>query len=207
MTMAPRDRHELLRSAVLYSFASVGWGVLSGICGVFVGIAGHSVALLAFGLGALLDAIASAVLIRRFGLERRDPPRADALERSGLRIVGWLLVGAGIYVIGEAVRSLLSESEPGTVLAPAIITGTSAAVLAGLGRGKLKLSRTLGSRALRADATLSLLGSVLSISILLGLGLEAAFGWRWIDPAAALAVSAVLFREGGLAIRAARASD
>ncbi|MDP9243271.1 MAG: hypothetical protein M3O84_08875, partial [Actinomycetota bacterium] len=81
--MSPRDRHESLRTAVLYSLASVGWGLLSGLSGVVVGIAGHSVALLAFGLGALLDASASAVLIRRFGLERRDPPRADALERSG----------------------------------------------------------------------------------------------------------------------------
>jgi divalent metal cation (Fe/Co/Zn/Cd) transporter len=201
------NRHDLLRSAVLYSIASVGWAVLSGVCGVVVGIAGHSVALLAFGLGALLDAIASAVLIGRFGLERSDPRRADSLERSGLRIVGWLLVVAAIYVIGEAVRSLLSDSEPGTVLVPAIITGASSAILAGLGRGKLKLSRTLGSRALRADAMLSLLGSVLSISILLGLGLEAAFSWKWIDPAAALAVCAVLFREGGLAIRAARTSE
>ena len=36
----------------------------------------------------------------------------------------------------------------------------------------------------------------LSVALLVGLGLNALFGWWWADPAAALVIAAVAFREG-----------
>src|SRR5205814_6349120 len=69
-------RADLLHAAVVYSVASVGWGLLSGVAGVVFGILAHSVALTAFGLGASIDSLASLVLVRRFELERREPHRA-----------------------------------------------------------------------------------------------------------------------------------
>jgi divalent metal cation (Fe/Co/Zn/Cd) transporter len=144
------------------------------------------------------------VLVRRFALERREPHRAEKLEHAGLRIVGWLLVAAAVYVIADAVRALLSDSSPGSVIGPTLIAVASAVVLQFLGRRKLGVARGLGSRALRADAVLSLLGSLLALSILAGLALDAAFGWRWLDPVVGLIVAAALLREGWLAITTAR---
>jgi divalent metal cation (Fe/Co/Zn/Cd) transporter len=130
------------------------------------------------------------------------------LEHAGLRIVGWLLVAAAIYVIAIAIRTLVSEPEHGRFLVPAIIAGTSAVVLhLSSGGEKIAIARGLGSRALRADGVLSLLGSVLSISIVIGFALEAAFGWRWVDPVAALIVAAALLREGFVAITASHPSE
>jgi divalent metal cation (Fe/Co/Zn/Cd) transporter len=196
------ERGDLLHSAVVYSVASVGWGLVSGVSGVVFGILEHSVALTAFGLGASIDSLASVVLVRRFELERREPDRAEVLEHAGLRIVGRLLLAAAVYVIAMAIRTLVSEPGRGSFLVPAIIAGTSAVVLHVLGRRKLSIARGLGSRALRADGVLSLLGSVLSISIVIGFALEAAFGWRWVDAVAALIVAAALLREGFVAITA-----
>jgi divalent metal cation (Fe/Co/Zn/Cd) transporter len=201
------ERGDLLHAAVVYSVASVGWGFVSGVSGVVFGILEHSVALTAFGLGASIDSLASLVLVRRFELERREPHRAEVLEHAGLRIVGLLLVAAAIYVIAIAIRTLVSEPEHGKFLVPAIIAGTSAVVLQLLGRGKVAIARGLGSRALRADGVLSLLGSVLSLSIVIGFALEAAFGWRWVDPVAALVVAAALLREGFIAITASHPSE
>ena len=200
------ERGDLLHAAVVYSLASVGWGFVSGVSGVVFGTLEHSVALTAFGLGASIDSLASLVLVRRFELERREPHRAETLEHAGLRIVGWLLVAAAVYVIAMAIRTLASEPEHGSFLVPAIIAGTSAVVLYVLGRRKIAIARGLDSRALRADGVLSLLGSMLSISIVISFALQAAFGWRWVDPIAALIVAAALLREGFIAITASHPS-
>ena len=201
------ERGDLLHAAVAYSVASVGWGFVSGVSGVVFGIVEHSVALTAFGLGASIDSLASLVLVRRFELERREPHRAERLEHAGLRIVGWLLVAAAVYVIAMALRTVVAEPERGSFVVPAIIAGTSAVVLHLLGRRTIAISRGLGSRALRADGVLSLLGSALSISIVIGFALEAAFGWRWADPVAALIVAAALLREGLIALTASHPSE
>jgi divalent metal cation (Fe/Co/Zn/Cd) transporter len=79
-------------------------------------------------------------------------------------------------------------------------------VLFVLGRQKIAIARGLGSRALRADGVLSLLGSMLSVSIVISFALQAAFGWRWVDPVAALIVAAALLREGFIAITASHPS-
>jgi divalent metal cation (Fe/Co/Zn/Cd) transporter len=200
------ERGDLLHTAVLYSIGSVAWGALSGVAAVVVGLLSHYVALTAFGLGASIDSLASAVLVRRFALERREPHRAEALEHAGLRVVGWLLVAAAIYVVADAVRAIADDRSHRSAVGAAIIAGASAVALQFLGRRKLVVARGLGSRALRADAVLSLLGSALSLSILVGISLEAAFGWRWVDPVAALIVAAALLREGWIAVTAAHPS-
>jgi divalent metal cation (Fe/Co/Zn/Cd) transporter len=54
----------------------------------------------------------------------------------------------------------------------------------------------LGSRALRADAHETIVCAWLSFTTLLGLGLNAALGWWWADPVAALAMVPLVLREG-----------
>lgn len=65
-----------------------------------------------------------------------------------------------------------------------------------LARAKAKVGRQLGSRALHADATETVLCVWLSVVVLAGLLLNAAFGWWWADPFAALAIVYVALREG-----------
>lgn len=54
----------------------------------------------------------------------------------------------------------------------------------------------LGSRALEADAFQTTACWWLSVLTLSGVGMNAAFGWWWADPAAALVMTCFLFREG-----------
>ena len=65
-----------------------------------------------------------------------------------------------------------------------------------LGWAKLRVAGGLGSRALRADAVETLACAWLSVATLIGLSLNAVFGWTWADPVAALAILPLLIREG-----------
>ena len=62
--------------------------------------------------------------------------------------------------------------------------------------GKLRAARELGSAALRAEAKETLACSYLSLTLLLGLVANAALGWWWADPLAALLMVPWLVKEG-----------
>lgn len=62
-------------------------------------------------------------------------------------------------------------------------------VLAMLAHRKRRIAERIPSHALRADAWLSAMGSVLALFALVGTALEAGFGWWWIDPVAAIGVA------------------
>jgi hypothetical protein len=59
-----------------------------------------------------------------------------------------------------------------------------------------RTGRALGSRAVVADSTQTLLCSYLSAVLLVGLVLNATLGWHWADPLAGLAIAAIAVREG-----------
>ena len=63
-------------------------------------------------------------------------------------------------------------------------------------QAKRRAAAALESRALDADAFQTTACFWLSIVTLAGIGLNAAFGWWWADPAAALAMTAFIGREG-----------
>ncbi len=65
----------------------------------------------------------------------------------------------------------------------------------------------LGSRALHADATQTVLCMYLSAIVLAGLGLNALFGWWWADPLAALVMTPIIAREGIEGLRGEQACD
>jgi hypothetical protein len=58
-----------------------------------------------------------------------------------------------------------------------------------------------------ADSTQTLLCTYLSAVLLLGLVLNAALGWAWADPIAALVIAAVATREGFQAWRGENCDD
>jgi divalent metal cation (Fe/Co/Zn/Cd) transporter len=57
---------------------------------------------------------------------------------------------------------------------------------------------------LRADGVLSAAGAILAAATLAGLALSEGLDWWWADSTAALAIAAVLLREGSLALKSAR---
>jgi len=77
----------------------------------------------------------------------------------------------------------------------------SAIVMTTLFLGKTRIAKKLGSRALRAEAVESLMCDLQDLTLLFGLGLNALFGWWWMDPVAALLLIPFLLKEGWESIK------
>ena len=76
-----------------------------------------------------------------------------------------------------------------------------------LARAKRRVAAGLGSKALEADSRQTDLCAYLSAILLLGLGMNALFGWWWADPVAALGMVPIITREGVLALRGEECTD
>ena len=77
-----------------------------------------------------------------------------------------------------------------------VLAVTSLLVMPALAYGKQRTGREPGSEALRADAVETWVCSYLSLALLAGVGLYAAFGWWWADPVGALAMLPVILWQG-----------
>jgi divalent metal cation (Fe/Co/Zn/Cd) transporter len=203
----PRDgkgglvlRERFLRRGVWLEAATVGWNVVEGLIAVSAGIFASSVALIGFGVDSFVETTSGAVVGWRLRAElvgRLDNERGEALERRAGRIAGALLFGLAAYIVADAGRRLFGfgaeakESRLGIVL-----TAISLVVMPLLAWAKLRTATALRSGALRADAYETITCSWLSLTTLAGLILNAALGWWWADPLAALAIVPLAVREG-----------
>jgi hypothetical protein len=84
--------------------------------------------------------------------------------------------------------------EPSTV--GIAVTAISILVMQWLARSKRRTAARLASRALEADAFQTRACFWLSVMTLAGIGLNAAVGWWWADPVAALAMTLFIAKEG-----------
>jgi divalent metal cation (Fe/Co/Zn/Cd) transporter len=188
-------RVRLVTTALWLVSISVAFGVLCGAVSVITGLHGHSLGVFAIGLGVLADVIGSAVLIWRFGAERRQPLHSGTAEaRAAIVVAAALAIVSAVLVIDSA-AALAAGSRPGTSGVTLAAAGVSLAVLAPLAYAKRRLGRQMASRALQGDGTLSGIGAATSLLALTALVLYHTLGWWWADRIAALMVAAIAAAE------------
>ncbi|MGO9831575.1 MAG: cation diffusion facilitator family transporter [Myxococcaceae bacterium] len=167
---------------------TVGIAVLEGVGGWLT----HSLALLSDAGHMLTDvsALVLALLAMWFAGRPADPRRSYGyarLEILSALVNGVLLLGITVLIVVEALLRL--RDPPQVRLLPMAVLA-AIGLCANLGAlSFLHRSHTLNARA----AFLHVLGDTLSSSgVLLGAGLMALTGWRWVDPALSLAISVVI---------------
>jgi len=203
---APEPAVELRRRALVLEYFTIAWNVIEAIVAVGAGWIAGSIALVGFGLDSVIEVTSAVALVwrlRRSG----DPDEEIAAERRALRVVGYTFFALGGYITFEAVSILFRQSAPEGSVVGLILAAVSLIVMPWLGFAKKKLARRVGSRALEADATETLVCSYLSLTLLLGLGANALWGWWWADPLAALAIVAFVVHEGREALEHSRGED
>ncbi len=191
-------RERLLRRGERLEALSVGYNVAEGIIAIGAGLAAGSVALSGFGGDSLIEVTSAALLWWRLRAERPGSAIGgkEAIERRASRGAGALLLLLSAGILAGAARQLFTREEPGTSGIGIVLTALSLLVMPFLAREKLKVAAELGSAALRADAHEQVACAWLSATTLAGLGLNAALGWWWADPAAAVLMVPLIAKEG-----------
>jgi divalent metal cation (Fe/Co/Zn/Cd) transporter len=100
------------------------------------------------------------------------------------------------YVTFESVRALVVGHDPDPSAVGIALASASLVVMPFLSWAQRRTGRELGSGAVVADSTQTLLCTYLSAVLLAGLVLNATLGWSWADPLAGLVIAVVALREG-----------
>jgi divalent metal cation (Fe/Co/Zn/Cd) transporter len=200
------DRPQALRRARLLNRVTIGWNVIEAVVALAAGVAAGSLGLVAFGLDSCVEVSGALVLAWRLAREQRtgctqpDDRRATrALAVCFFALAGWVSV--------NAVLDLADRHQPEVSAVGIMITTLSLLTMPALARAKRRLAPVLGSRAQEREASQTRLCAVLSAVVLGGLVLNAALGWWWADPVAALVVAALAAVEGTRSWRADSLAD
>ncbi|MCL6598208.1 MAG: cation transporter [Alicyclobacillus macrosporangiidus] len=177
--------------------ASLLWILAEAALSGFAAMRAGSLALSAFSADSGIEFVSGVILWVRLWWEQSHPDHGwvDRVERvSSALVAGCLFSLAGFisFQAGQALamRSGMLESPLGLVVAVA-----SSLVTPWLALVKRRLGRKLHSHALLGDAACSMTCACMAWALLAGLVLQWAFGWWWVDAAAALGIVAFVLRE------------
>jgi divalent metal cation (Fe/Co/Zn/Cd) transporter len=186
-----RDRVRLGRRAQLLAGASVTYNVLEAVVAITAGVVAGSVALIGFGLDSVVEVSSGLIILWQF--RHRMP---ESRERQALRLMAVSFFALAAYVTFESVRALAAGHEPDASPVGIGLAAASLVIMPFLSWAQRRTGKALGSNAVVADSTQTLLCTYLSAVLLVGLVLNATLGWSWADPLAGLVVAGVALREG-----------
>lgn len=207
--MLEEDHSIWTRRALRLVRVTAAYNVVEAGVALWSGAAAGSIALVGFGLDSLIECMAAFALLWRLSVAARgaSAERVERAEGRVLRLVGATFLLLAAYVLAQSAWTLWTRSAPAESPVGIALAAVSLVVMPLVSWGKLRAADALGSAALRAEAKETLACSYLSLTLLVGLVANAAAGWWWADPTAALLMVPWLVREGLEGVRGERCND
>jgi len=205
-TVLTRDRAALVRRGLWLNYATIGYNLLEAVVSIVAGFIAGSVALVSFGFDSTIEVTAAGAAQWRLRADL-DAERRERVEAITLRVIGWSFLALAAYVLYDSGKTLWLRERPERSVPGMAILVLSVIIMPLLARAKRRVARGLASRALDADARQTSLCAYLSVIALAGVALNAAAGWWWADPVAALAMVPIIVREGLEGIRGEACDD
>ncbi|WND39899.1 cation transporter [Streptomyces sp. BB1-1-1] len=191
---SPARRDVLARRIRLLVAATITYNVIEAVVAITAGTIASSTALIGFGFDSVIEVSSAAAVAWQFSAS--DHPTREARERRTLRIISVSFFALAAFVSVDAVRALAGTGEAERSIPGIVIAALSLAVMPFLSYAQREAGRELGSASAVADSKQTLLCTYLSAVLLVGLVLNAALGWSWADPIAALVIAAIAAKEG-----------
>ncbi|MFE6924808.1 cation transporter [Nocardia sp. NPDC057663] len=186
------DRREVLATRIRWLVAAtISYNVIEAIIALTEGTRVSSSALIGFGLDSVIEVSSAAAVAWQFA--GRDP---EAREKVALRIIAFSFFALSAYVTIDSVRALFGVGEARHSPVGIALAAASLVIMPVLSAAQRRAGRELGSASAVADSKQTLLCTYLSAVLLVGLLLNALFGWSWADPIAALVIAVIAVKEG-----------
>jgi len=189
------NRQALAQRGKRLEYFTIAWNNLEGLVAVIAGAIAGSISLVGFGIDSFIEVASGTTLLWRMTVDA-DVKSREGNERLSLRVVGLCFIVLAAYVAYESVSVLISKKASERSIPGIILACVSLVVMPILSRVKKQVGRDLGSAAMNADAKQTDFCVYLSAILLGGLFLNAALGWWWADPTAALIMVPIIAKEG-----------
>ena len=150
------------------------------------------------GIDSSIEVFAAAVVIWQL----RGGPRAR--QERALRLIAISFFVLAAYVAIESARDLITQDKASESIVGIVLNAVALAVMVPVAVAQRRTGKALRNEVLVAQSRETWLSNYLSISLLVGLGLNAAAGLWWADPAVALIVAGLAAHSGSEAWREAR---
>lgn len=182
-------RRALQARAVLLARVGLAWHVAEAAIALVAGVVASSVALIGFGADSLIEVVAGVVLLWRFGSAHLEA------ERRAQQLIAASFLVIAAYVGVEAVHGLVASHRPDVSVVGIVLSAFTVVTMPLLARAKTANARRLHSSATASEARQTTICGYLSGALLVGLVANAAAGWWWADPIAALVIAAACVYE------------
>ena len=188
----PAARRAILNRRIrLLVAATISYNIVEGVVAITAGTVAGSTALVGFGLDSAIEVSSAAIVAWQFST--RDP---EERERTALRAIAFSFFALAAYVTVASLRALLGSGSADPSVVGIVLASLSLLIMPFLSYAQRRAGRELGSASAVADSKQTLLCTYLSAVLLVGLLVNALFGWSWADPIAGLVIAAVALKEG-----------
>jgi divalent metal cation (Fe/Co/Zn/Cd) transporter len=198
-----------VKRGINIEIASIIWMVIEAAVALGSGIIAHSLSLVAFGADSVIELVAGGVLLWRLTIEARGASlsRVKQAEKTSSWVVGMALLLLAVYIVIASVDKLVTHHGAESTYVGIGLAIASGIIMPYLSRAKKRIGSEIGSKALSADGSCSIVCAYMAWTVLAGVALSAIFGWWWIDSISALALVYFVVKEGWESVQEARGKE
>ena len=183
-------RCQLLQRGINLEYLTLAWNVVGVVVVGIAAVRAHSVALAGFGLDSLIEIFASMVVIWHLR------GTGSGSQKIALRLIGAAFLALAVYLIAQAAYTFYTGSQPEPSILGMLWLGATVAAMLLLAWGKSLTGKQLNDPVLIAESRVTVIDAYLAAAVLLGVALNALFGWWWADPLSGLVVIYYAATEG-----------
>jgi divalent metal cation (Fe/Co/Zn/Cd) transporter len=202
-------RTQLVRKGVNIELVSILWMIVEAGIAIGSGLIAHSLALVAFGADSIIELIAGSVLLWRLTIEMNGASleKVKGAEKASSWVVGIALLLLAVYIVVASVYKLWTHQGAETSYLGIALAVASGVIMPYISRAKKRIGSEIRSQALKADGSCSIVCAYMAWTVLVGVVVNALFGWWWVDSIVALALVYFVVKEGWESVQEARGKE